>query len=337
MFSQAASKILAEIKSSRNILLHLHPGPDGDSLGSCLAFYYFLRSQKKSVTLIGGDSPLPENLKFFPGSEKVEPKNIFDLNLHSYDLFLILDSSNLDQVSKIKPVSFPDSLKTIVIDHHSTNQKYGHLNYLDTTSPATAQIVYQLLKFWRQKITPKMATNLFLGIYTDTGGFKYPRTDHRTFQIASDLSRTSPNFPDYVFKIENNNQAKQLEFKGLAFSSIKTYFSNRVAVSAISNRCLAKNQILKNHTEKSDIANQLKSVIGWDIGACLVESEPGLCYLSLRVRDHHQYDVAKIATACGVGGGHPSAAGAVIRLPIRQANQKLLDTIHNLYPELGHP
>lgn len=332
-----STQILRQIKSSRHILLHLHPAPDGDSLGSVLAFYWFLKSLNKDAVLIKGDSDLPQDFRCLPGFDQITPANFFDLDLKRFDLFIALDSSAPNQISKIAPVTFPPNLKVINIDHHPTNTKFANFNLIDTDSPAVSQIVYQLFNQWHVKISPDIAISLLIGIYTDTGGFKYPKTTSATFDIASNLVKISPNFMEYIFQIENNSEPEQLRFKGLALLSIKTYFSKHVAISAVPHRILQKNKITKGHTEKSEISNTLKSVTGWDIGASLVEIDPNLCYLSLRTRDSKKYDLGQIAAATGNGGGHPAAAGATINLPLPEAKRYLLKIIHQLHPELGSP
>ena len=70
------NKILQKIKKSNNILLCLHTSPDGDSVGSNLAFFQFLKHLKKNITLISGDSKLPLNYKTLPYSQNIIEKNI---------------------------------------------------------------------------------------------------------------------------------------------------------------------------------------------------------------------------------------------------------------------
>ncbi len=336
-YQTLAPKILKEIHSSKNILLHLHPSPDADSLGSALAFYWYLKSIGKNPTVIKGDSELPNYLSVLPGFDHIVPQNFFETNLKRFDLFISLDTSAPNQISKIDKIILPLPLKTIVIDHHQTNFSYGLVNLVDTTSPATAQIVYQLFRLWKVKMTRNVAVNLFVGIYHDTGGFKYQKTTADTFIIASELVKHCPDFTQILFDIDNSNLPQHLYFKGLALSNIKTYFNQKLAVSAISYKVLEKFQISSSFSEKSEISNMLKSVVGWDIGATIVERSPGVCTLSLRTRDSSVYDLSKVASSVGEGGGHPAAAGSTIYAPISKAVKILLTTVQQLHPDLGSP
>ena len=100
---------------------------------------------------------------------------------------------------------------------------------------------------------------------------------------------------------------------------------------------LEKRGIRKAHTEKVEISNTLKSVTGWQIGASFEERDPGSVSVSFRTRDPQKFDVSKIAVATKFGGGHPSAAGATLKMPFDQALEYLLNTIAVVYPELGKP
>ncbi len=327
------SQIKSAIAASSHILLHLHPHPDADSAGSALAFYHFLKSLKKKVTLISGDNNLPANLQSLPGSNKITPKNFFQIDLSKYDLFIILDSSAPDQISKIAPVVFPPHLKTIVIDHHASNQAYGNLNLIDKNSPATCQVVYELFKKLKAKITPAIAACLLAGLHTDTGGYKYPPTTASTFTAAAELSQIYPKFTKIIFEIENNDTPDNLKFLGLILNHIETHFSDHVAIASLSFEEI-KNSGLNPDQIPSGISNMLKSVVGWEIGISMIESQPNKVDVSMRTRDSHKYDLSQITVATGFGGGHKAAAGATIPLSLSNAKKLVLECIQKLHPDL---
>jgi bifunctional oligoribonuclease and PAP phosphatase NrnA len=109
-YKQIVDQILEEIKKSDNILLHLHPRPDGDSIGSALAMHHVLKSLGKKTTVIKGDSPLQKNLSFLSGYDEILEKNYFEIDINDFDLFIILDAASPEMISKIKPVIFPPNL-----------------------------------------------------------------------------------------------------------------------------------------------------------------------------------------------------------------------------------
>jgi len=335
---QYAPKIWEQIQKSKKILMHLHPSPDGDSVGGVLAMTHLFKRIGKKVTIISGDSVLPKSLSFLPGFGEILPKNYFQIKPEDFDLFLILDTSSLNQISKIDKIVFPEKLTTIVIDHHSTNEGFGTIDLVETSYSATCRILYDLIKEWRQPITAEMAVCLLMGIYTDSGGFKYLlKTSRETFLAAADLITIYPDFPKAIFTYENMGQPEQISYLGLALSSIETFFSGKVAMAVVPYKELAKRGIKKEHTDKMEVSNYLKSVVGWEIGISFTEVEPNVVNLSLRTRDAEKFNVAKIALATGFGGGLKAAAGATLKMPFQEAKKFLLETIKKVYPGLGEP
>lgn len=328
--------ILESIKASKCILMHCHPSPDPDSVGSVLAMMHALEGMGKNVTAIIGDSEKPANMAHLPGFEKILNKNWGEIDPKDFDLMIALDSGSKGMITKGGNFEFPRNLKVVVIDHHESNDKYGHINLVDTSYPATGQIVYDLLNLWQIEISPSIAACLFLSIYFDTGGFKYKPASDETFKAAVKLSSIYPDFSQVVFEFENKNEPQVIFFEGLALNNVHTYFGGKVAIAEVAFDQLAQLSIEKKHTENSQIANKLKSVAGWDIGISFVECEEGEFKLSFRTRNPEKFDVSKIAEALG-GGGHKAAAGASITRPFKKAKEKLLRTISKTYPELESP
>lgn len=333
MTTLKAIEIKDTINKSQNILLHCHPHPDPDSIGSVLAMKKHLESLGKDVTAIIGDSDYPTNMtENFPIEREFEKKNFFDLNLEEFDLFIILDSSSLNQVSQINKVLIPKHLKTIVIDHHNTNDKFGDINLVDENAVSTTQILYELFKKWDVNVDEELALYLFIGLYADSGGFKYPKTSPRTFQVATELTTIYPHYHKAVFDLENNKKEVEIEMMGLALSNIKKYFNDKVALSIIPYEIIREKNISKDDATEGLIPNILRSVSGWDIVASLVEVEKDITKVSLRTRDEGKYDVSKIAKSIGIdGGGHPGAAGTTIMKNIKDAEKELLGYITNLF------
>jgi phosphoesterase RecJ-like protein len=330
-----SKKIWKEIYRAKSILLHVHSGPDADSVGASLAFYHVLKKMGKNVVLISGDSELPQNLSTIPGADKIVSKNIFQIDLSQFDLFIIQDSSSLSQISHHGKIVFPKKLKTITIDHHFSNEKFADVNLVLPKYSSTCQILYELFRLNKIKISKNIAACLFVGIYTDTGGFKYSLSNYKVLEIASKLAKIYPSFNQLVFDIENNDHPDRLKLISILLKSVENYFSNHVAIASISYDEIKKNNLDNNTTNGcSEVTNMLKSVVGWDIAITLIEFQPNIIKANFRTRDAKIYDLAKIATATGSGGGHKAAAGASIQKSLPESKQFLLDIIKKLYPKI---
>ncbi len=329
--SDISLKILEVIKSSNNILLHCHPNPDPDSVGSVLAMKIALEKLGKKVTVIRGDTEIPIAFRHFPKANEIVEKNFFEINKNDFDLFMILDSGSKEMISRKGEVVFGENMRTIVIDHHASNTGFAEINLIDSSYSSNAQLVFDLITSWGVEINHKMAINLFMGMYTDTGGFKYETVTAETYQIASELVKIAPDFHKYMFEMENSNSAEDLKFEGLALSSIKNFLNDNLAISAMSQKDLENAGIsTKARISAHIVSNLLRSVIGWNIGVCIYEIEPGVYKASFRTRDSTKFDVSKLAVALG-GGGHKPAAGANIKLPKEQAIKAIVEKAKIIY------
>lgn len=327
---EKAPIILAEIKKAKSILLHCHPLPDPDSVGSVLAMKFILESMGKKAVIIRGDSEMPRGFMHFPGIGDIIDKNFSEIDRDAFDLFISVDSGSLNMISQDNPPTIPLPFRTIVIDHHVTNESYGDINLIDPTSPAAAFIIFQLAKSWGIVMTPEIAINLFMGICTDTGGFKYPPTDYRVLAAASELAKVAPDFTESIFVLENSMSKESIYFQAIALNSIETFLNDSLAVSTVSNEDLMKKGIPDECIRGISISNILKSVIGWNIGVSLIERKPNKVKVSLRTRDKDRYDVSKLAAALG-GGGHRAAAAAVLNMPLDEAKKLVVSKAKELY------
>lgn len=334
-FKITSRKVWKEIGRSKKILLHLHPGPDGDSVGSSLAFYHVLKNMGKEVCVIQGDSELPKKFYTIPGADKIIHQNILQIDINQFDLFIINDSSSLKQITKLGELKLPKKLKTIIIDHHISSEKFANINLVSPNSTSTCQVLFELFQVNKVKLTSKIAACLFIGLYTDTGGFRYFNPTYKTFDIASKLAKLYPKFSQLIFDIENNDDPDRIKFLSLLLSSVETFYSNHVAIASLSyNNIQASGLNSAAVSSYSEVPNTLKSVIGWDIALSMVEIQPEVVKISFRTRDSHTYDLSKIAVATKSGGGHKAAAGATVNKSLPEAKQMILDIIKKLYPKI---
>ena len=327
---EKAPIILAKIKKANSILLHCHPSPDPDSVGSALAMKFALEQLGKKVTLIRGDSETPVAFMHFPGAGDIVKKSFSEIDVSLFDLFIILDSGSKEMISQNNPPIFPLSLNTIIIDHHASNLSYADTNLVDLTSPATSFVLFKLFKLWNIEIDSDIATNLFMGIYTDTGGFKYPPTDYRIFLAVAELAKVSTDFTETIFIMENSEVKESIYFEALALGSIQTFLNDNIAIAAVSYNELKMKSIPPSSIHGFDISNKLKSVIGWNIGVSMVEKEPNIVKLSMRTRDANKFNDSKLAVALG-GGGHRAASGALLRMSIDDARKLVVSKAKEMY------
>lgn len=331
-----STKILDAIEKSNNILLHCHPFPDPDSVGSVLSMAKFLQSKNKKTTIISGDTPLPNYVKNWPEVDIIQKKPFSNINIADFDLFVILDSSAVTQISQLSEVNLPNELNTIVIDHHVTNQGFAKINLVESSYASTSQIIYDLFQLWDFKIDGNVALYLFMGIFADTGGFKYLNSTPNVFQVAAELTKINPSYHKFIFSLENAKKPIEIEMMGLALSSIEKYFSDKVVLSLIPYQEIEKRKLNRSEAMEGLVASTLRAVEGWNLVASLVEAEKGITTVSIRTRDEEKFDVSKVARSVGINGnGHRGAAGTTIIKPLSEAKEDLLIAFKNVFVDLS--
>lgn len=329
---EAALRILEEIKKANKILLHCHPTPDEDSVGSVLAMHAALREMGKEVTAISGDTAIPSEFKIFPGVDVIIEKSFYEMPLEQFDLFISLDSASLRMITRKEGI-MPPTLKVITIDHHSSNPGYGSINCIDSSFSSTTHLLYDLFNVWGIPVSPAMAICLLAGIYGDTGSFTHRNTTAQTFKVAQELAELYPDFRNFMFQIWNSHAPGHLLFKGIAINNIETFMKNTVAISTVPFQTLKEKGILTDDIGNDGIATLMRSVRGWEITVIIVERQEGVSYVSMRSRNGDVYDVSKIAAILG-GGGHKEASGAYVNKKTPETKTAVLEAIKALYPRV---
>jgi bifunctional oligoribonuclease and PAP phosphatase NrnA len=336
-FIELAEQIKRQVDAATRILLHFHRNPDMDSVGSALGMYHALRGLGKEVTVIKGDSGMPQFLRHLPGYGEVAEKNYQEIDTSEFDLFLILDTATADRIFSEGPVVFPDTMRTAVIDHHGSNMGYGEINLIDPSYAAVGQMLADIFKLWNIPITEDIARCLLTAIYGDTGNFLNPNTSAATFAAAAELAIYAPSFTHTVTEAFNQNQKEEVQYLALALMSVEELLPG-IAIACVSNAALVEHGLTKEHTKGGlSPSNTLRSVAEWLVGGTLVEEEPGSIRISLRTRMPERCDLSKVTAVLG-GGGHPGAAGASLAgVPFEEAKQRLRDAFVAVYPDLAAP
>jgi phosphoesterase RecJ-like protein len=318
--------ILRTIKASKRILIPLHLRPDGDSVGSALGCYHFLQGLGKKVTLVSAD-PIPGNFGFLTGVKRIRIGDPAKLDLSRFDLLLFVDHSEAGRLSNKEGFSLPSRMVVINIDHHVTNPNFGDLNYVDSTAPSTAEILFDLLRRWKTKITPTIADCLLTGIYTDTGGFLYSSTVPSSFTKASQLIRLGADRGKVV-----ENSFRSWPPGTIATWSLILSNSRRRHKLIYSHLSFKEVQGLKTKLEELSPArsfatnNLLLGMRGIKVSAMFTEEKPHLIRVSLRSKAG--VNVANIAKRMS-GGGHESAAAFEYRGPLNEAISKTVKLLKN--------
>src|SRR4030095_7821643 len=229
-------EIVDLINKNQEFILTSHVNPDGDSIGSEIALYIYLKNLGKSARIINY-SPTPANYTFLDKSGVIEQ---FDENSHkgfieSSDVIFILDTNEFSRVRTLAPYIQASKAKKVLIDHHLGFSKNGFDYYIsDTESPATGEILYGFFKeIGSEVITKEMAVALYTAIMTDTGSFKFDRTDSKTHNITAELLGYGINPFEIYSEVYNKGTIGKLHLLGRFLNNITLEYGGRLAYSTV--------------------------------------------------------------------------------------------------------
>ena len=304
-------------------LIISHVRPDGDAYGSTLALGLCLRAQGKDVLTVNADglSPL---FTFLPGSKELTAT----LPAAPEPDRLIISVDCADQKRLGGAFDAWKRTPDVNIDHHVSNPGYATLNLIDANSPATAQVLHEIITALKWPLTPEVAANLYVGLITDTGNFRYRQTTAHTFEVAAQLVAAGADPTDLAEACYQSFRAERLLLIAEVFKAIHFASHNRVAWFCLTPDMYARSGAIPDETE--GLIEYLQAVKTVEV-AFLLESLPdGLTRASMRSRG--TVDVQRICQEFG-GGGHRLAAGLRTKLDPAALEKKLLDLIAKQLPE----
>ena len=304
------SKILDEIGESNSILLLTHESPDGDAIGSVLAFYHYLTSINKSVHMVILD--MPKIFGFLPSIDKVVDN--VDSN---FDLGIVLDCASRERIGQVDDL-FSRCNKTIGVDHHISNTNYCDLNLVEGNVSSCCQVIYYLFKDCNINITKEIGEVLISGVLTDTNGFGINSVDTKTHKLAAELMDLGVNIHSIYDKVLCRRTMSQYELMRIAMDRLEFLCDGKIAFTFVLNEDFNKvNAVTGEHEGIVDIG---RSIDGVEVSIFLREDNG----FTVSLRSTGSVDVSKIAASIG-GGGHFMASGGKLFGTLEEAKEKIIN------------
>ncbi len=317
------AEIADVLRANQRFVVISHFRPDGDALGCTIAMGLCLRQLGKDVQMWNDDGCV-ERFHFLAGSNLVTPP---PAEPQEFDVAIMLDTAVKERGGR--SVRAVKSARTwINMDHHVSNPRYGDLNFIDSTSPATGQILFELFRAGNLPLTYEMADSLYVAISTDTGSFQYPNTTARTYEIGAELVRMGVSVGTLSQRLYESHPRRRLELLKAMLNVLRFTSEDRVASFALTLATVRELGTKPDDTE--GLIDHIRSTEGVIVAAFFEELPDGFVRVSLRSKDPRA-DVCAIAMSFG-GGGHTLAAGLRMRGTLAEVQEKLLQAIHDKLP-----
>jgi phosphoesterase RecJ-like protein len=295
----SATEIAAALRERQTFVLTSHARPDGDAIGSQLSLAFALRALGKDVRLINRD-PAPGPYRDFPGVDGIQLASRVD---GPADAVVTLECSDLTRpgLEGLEPYF------VINVDHHLGNAMYGDLNWFDGGAVACTEMVADIIDALGVDWTEEIASHLYLGIATDTGGFRHGPISARTFEICRRIALTGVEPAVMARRIFDSFGIGRVKLMGAILSQMELLHDGRLALLEFDEALLTACGATTDDTE---------GLVNFPLGArevtavaLLKRMADGTTRVSLRSKG--RVDVRTVAGLWS-GGGHKNAAGATL-------------------------
>ena len=307
--------LLDLLDAAGTMVLTSHVRPDCDALGSELGMLGILEAVGKNVRIVNAQAT-PATLRWIDPRQRIESLagGVDPASLAATDLFIVLDTSAWAQLGAMGDVIRAHRDRVVVVDHHVSEGDLSDRWFKDPTAEATARIVAEIGLRLKVPLTEAIATPLYAGLSTDTGGFRFPSTSGETFRVASRLVDAGASPPAIYRELFEQDTIGRLHLVGRTLAGARVSHGGSVITSVVRLADIRDAGALPSDTE--DLVNLTLAVKGTALAVILIEQPDGRVKVSFRSRSH--VDASALAATFG-GGGHRAAAGTILPGPFDEA------------------
>lgn len=302
----------ALLEEPKSIVILSHTNPDGDAVGSSLAWAEMLRKKGHEVTCILPNR-YPYYLDFMPEISEVvifknDDKGVAREALKRADIIFCLDFhllSRLDQLGDI--IDENQHAKRVLIDHHLDPNEDFDLMISYPEASSTCYLVALLIErlYGAESISRNMAENLFVGMMTDTGNFSFSSVTPDVFRMVSILAETGISIPDIHIHVYNSFTEGRARLFGYVINrKMKIFHGGTVAHMSLTEDEMRRFWFQQGDSE--GFVNYPLTIKKMKLSAMFTEHTD---FIRVSLRSRGAIDVNLFAQRYFNGGGHKNAAG----------------------------
>jgi phosphoesterase RecJ-like protein len=312
----AARAVARELRRARRALISSHVRPDGDAVGSALALAWILRARGRKADVVLPD-PVPRQYRFLKGAGSV--RRPAGLRPRRYDAHFALDTAAPERLGAASE-ALGEGWRTVVIDHHPSNTRFGEVNWVDPGASSVGEMLYKLAGSMRWPIPPAARDCLYTAIVTDTGRFTFGNTTAEAMAAASALVGAGADPERIADSVWGGRSRGDWELEVRARASLRLEAGGRIATIELSARDFEETGA--GPAAAQDLASLTRQLEGVEMALFFYELD-GPVRTKVGVRSSRGVDASRFAGSFG-GGGHRQAAGFEVEGRIAGARGRVL-------------
>ena len=314
---RSLSEIRDRIRKEDEFVITTHINPDGDSIASVLLVAALLRHFGKRYRILLDDD-VPGKFDFLATVEEIQ---CYDGGVQQKDarVLFVVDATSLDRIGSVRGM-ISENAEIINIDHHTSNLRFGAIDFIKEEESSTAEVVYELLSFLEVPITPEIATIVYTGVICDTGRFLFPNTNLRSLSVCTEMVERGAVADEIAKKIYCRTSQGTIRALSAALATLEFHFDGVVSCMVLENGCVQSEA--KIDTE--GFVDHLLSIEGTEVEFFMCEKAPNCFRVSFRSKRY--VDVNQVAARFG-GGGHKRASGCTVEGSVGEVKAHILAVV----------
>ena len=332
------TKLLSEAK---HVVIVTHMGPDGDAMGSSLAWKHYLcsafeagsLSAERSVDVIVPNA-FPSFFNWMPGAGEVHVYEnetaASDRIIEAADLFLCTDFNDPKRIGPVGEKMLANACPKAVIDHHLPDKPidWSEVVFSFPGSPSASEIVYRIMKAISSQssffgsLSCEEATCIYTGMMTDTGNFSFNSNHPEMYEIVAELVRVGVDKDAVYNAVFNQHSENRMRLWGYAlYRKMKIYPEYHAALMVLDADELDKYKYQVGDTEGLVNMPLQISDVYYSLFIREERAKPGTPHSRIRLSFRSQGDrpVNMFAHEIFRGGGHANASGGELYGTVGQA------------------
>lgn len=300
--SDAFRAVVKRLQAASSLLAVTHVHPDGDALGSMVGLGRAGEQAGKTVRMLVPDA-LPQRYRFLLEGLQIAATEQFAELAEQADVVVVLDTCCFSQLGGLAEGIQRCREKVVVVDHHTTRDDVGAVQWIDVSAAAVGAMMAELLEVLGWPVELPVIEALAAAVTSDTGWLRFANTDPRVLRRLASWIEAGLR-PDELYRhIYQSDRPEQLRLTARMLESLELHCDEKLAVMTIRAKDFAETGARADEIENLvNEAMRLSSVVA----AALLVEQADCVHASLRSRE--AIDVAQIARRFG-GGGHARAAG----------------------------
>ncbi len=294
------------------IVILSHTNPDGDAVGSSLAWAEVLRARGHEVTCVVPNK-YPYFLDWMPGIEEVvvfktDTEGRAVKAIAEADVLFCLDFNAVSRLEILsETIQGNTTARRVLIDHHLQPDEGFDIVFSHPESSSTCFLVYCLVEamYGTGAITRRMGELLYVGMMTDTGNFAFSHLTPELFRAVAVLLEKGISIPEIHNSVYNAYTEGRARLFGYAINRKMALIEDgTVAYMSLLESEMRRFQFQQGDSE--GFVNYALTIKKVKMSAMFLAHRK---FIRISLRSRGNVDVNLFARKYFNGGGHKNAAG----------------------------